>query len=109
MNSSQKQAKKRQLLSKHDSYCCWCGHSFLEKDLTLEHIHPKSKGGNNSLENLGLACHPCNNSRGNRLLPPPSFPPKKTVKTSFWLVALIFFYRLGNNRTIFETLTEWNF
>jgi 5-methylcytosine-specific restriction endonuclease McrA len=41
-----------------------------EEKLTLDHLKPKSRGGSNSLENLRLACFPCNNSRGNSLYPP---------------------------------------
>ncbi|WP_083637061.1 HNH endonuclease [Leptolyngbya sp. 'hensonii'] len=38
--------------------------------MILDHLKPKSRVGSNSLENLRLACLPCNNSRGNSLYPP---------------------------------------
>jgi len=109
MNSKQKQRKKDDLILQHGSYCCWCGKFFPKNDLTIEHIKPKSLGGSNAPENLALACSPCNRLRGNSLLPPPSFPPKKMLKVSFWLVALFFYYRLQNNRTFFEALTKRDF
>ncbi len=32
--------------------------------LTIEHIIPVAKGGSNSLDNLWLACRPCNEHKG---------------------------------------------
>ena len=36
------------------------------KDLTLDHINPKSKGGENTPFNLVTACKPCNNRKADR-------------------------------------------
>lgn len=50
-------------------FCCYCGKQILEKrDLTREHLIPKSKGGNQSHYNLKACCRPCNGSRGNQTL-----------------------------------------
>jgi 5-methylcytosine-specific restriction endonuclease McrA len=70
MNPKQKQSKKIQLLQEYGSCCWWCGRHLPSNQLTLDHLKPKSRGGSNSLENLRLACFPCNNSRGNSLYPP---------------------------------------
>lgn len=108
MNSRQKQSRMNRLILMYGLRCCWCGQVFPKEMLTLEHIKPKSLGGSDKIENLALACACCNQKRGNSLLPPASWPPKKTAHVSWWLVAMIFFYRLGNHQTIFETLTGWN-
>jgi 5-methylcytosine-specific restriction endonuclease McrA len=34
--------------------------------LTIDHVIPKSKGGDDSWENMVAACLPCNNRKGNR-------------------------------------------
>jgi len=34
--------------------------------VTIEHIHPKSKGGTNRFNNLALACTVCNQRKGNQ-------------------------------------------
>jgi hypothetical protein len=34
--------------------------------LTIDHIHPKSRGGSDRVSNLALACLPCNQKKGNR-------------------------------------------
>ncbi|MEC4815649.1 MAG: HNH endonuclease signature motif containing protein [Scytonema sp. PMC 1069.18] len=70
MNPKQKQSKKSQLLQEYGSCCWWCSRHLPSNQLTLDHLKPKSRGGSNSLENLRLACFPCNNSRGNSLYPP---------------------------------------
>lgn len=45
--------------------CQYCGQT---KNLTIDHIIPKSKGGDNSWENLCLSCSSCNTKKGNKLL-----------------------------------------
>ncbi len=42
----------------------YCGAENLP--LEVEHIHPKSKGGSDRVSNLTLACHTCNQAKGNR-------------------------------------------
>ncbi|XGV97308.1 MAG: HNH endonuclease [Leptolyngbya sp. BL-A-14] len=70
MTPKQKKAKKAKLIALFGP-CCWhCKHRFPAESLTLDHLIPRSKGGSNSLENLWLACFPCNNSRGNSFHPP---------------------------------------
>ncbi|MGM3309080.1 HNH endonuclease [Anabaena sp. WFMT] len=70
MNSKQKQSKKRQLIDMYGACCWWCGKSMSIETLTIEHLHPRSRGGSNSSENLRLACLTCNHSRGNSFFPP---------------------------------------
>jgi 5-methylcytosine-specific restriction endonuclease McrA len=70
MNPKQKKSIKAQLIGIYGPYCWHCKCHFSAKDLTLDHLIPKSKGGSNRLENLWLACFPCNNSRGNKFCPP---------------------------------------
>jgi 5-methylcytosine-specific restriction endonuclease McrA len=54
----------RNNLFKRDKYTCqYCGS---EKDLTLDHVVPKSKGGKTSWKNLITACHRCNTIKGNK-------------------------------------------
>ncbi len=79
MNSKQKRTKKDQLVKEYGSCCYWCRCDFPAEKLTLDHLKPRSRGGSDSLENLRLACFPCNNSRENSLYPPQSFSVYKSV------------------------------
>ena len=47
--------------------CSWCGDSVENgAALSLDHVRPHSKGGDNKPTNLVTACERCNKSRGNR-------------------------------------------
>jgi len=35
--------------------------------MTMDHIHPKSRGGRNSIENYQLLCEPCNRKKKNKV------------------------------------------
>ncbi len=41
--------------------CVYCGS---HEDLTLDHLHPKSKGGKTNWDNLVTACRRCNSRKG---------------------------------------------
>jgi 5-methylcytosine-specific restriction endonuclease McrA len=46
--------------------CQYCGDKKTAADLTLDHILPRSRGGDNSPVNVVAACLACNNRKGNR-------------------------------------------
>lgn len=49
---------------RRDNYTCgYCGRF---RDLTVDHIQPKSKGGKDNWENLITACFKCNSVKGDR-------------------------------------------
>ncbi|MGK7875347.1 MAG: RNA-guided endonuclease IscB [Xenococcaceae cyanobacterium] len=52
------------LLFKWQRKCAYCNGENVP--LEIEHIIPKSKGGTNRVSNLTLACHPCNQKKGNQ-------------------------------------------
>lgn len=49
--------------------CAICSRPFNNngRKKTIDHIFPLSKGGNNTLSNLQIACKRCNSKKGNRL------------------------------------------
>lgn len=51
--------------------CRWCGAPARDCRLTIDHIVPLSRGGDNTDENLCAACERCNMGRGNRYVEPP--------------------------------------
>ena len=57
---------KRKMIYKRDHYTCqYCGSI---KDLTIDHVIPKSKGGTNKWNNLVTCCRKCNLKKGNKFL-----------------------------------------
>ncbi|MFA3781888.1 HNH endonuclease [Melioribacteraceae bacterium 4301-Me] len=55
---------RRNILKRDGHRCAYCGRGDLP--LTIDHIIPKSKGGDESWENLVAACIVCNNKKGDR-------------------------------------------
>ena len=56
----------RVMIYKRDRNSCqYCGST---TRLTIDHVLPRSKGGDDSWENLVVACSSCNTKKGNRLL-----------------------------------------
>lgn len=53
------------LLDRYGHQCQYCGGVSGDNILEWEHIHPKSRGGSDSIKNATLACHTCNQDKGN--------------------------------------------
>lgn len=50
---------KRNVLARDKHTCQYCG----DKADTIDHVHPRSKGGGNTWENTVAACKPCNTKK----------------------------------------------
>lgn len=72
----------RQNVFKRDGQKCqYCGSS---KDLTLDHVIPKSKGGKSTWNNLVTACKRCNSLKGDKSPEEAEMPlAKKPFKPSY--------------------------
>ncbi len=55
---------KRNVLIRDGFRCAYCG--AVARHLTLDHIIPKSRGGDSSFENCVASCRACNNSKACR-------------------------------------------
>ena len=80
-------APTRNLIMKRDGYICsYCG---AKEQLTIDHILPTSKGGQNTWENMTTCCLKCNSKKGDKLLKetnmilhnPPTIPFSKITLT----------------------------
>ena len=56
---------KHTLYGKQEGYCNGCKGHFPFRNMTIDHIVPKSKGGTDHEENLQLLCGACNSTKGN--------------------------------------------
>lgn len=64
----QKVPLTRENIYKRDNYeCVYCGSSYV-KSLTLDHVIPQSKGGENAWDNLVTACRTCNSEKADLTL-----------------------------------------
>ena len=58
---------RKNILIRDQHTCQYCNRRFGAGELTLDHVVPRSRGGNNTWENLVACCLRCNNRKGNRL------------------------------------------
>jgi 5-methylcytosine-specific restriction endonuclease McrA len=56
---------RRALFARDGHQCVYCGST---TRLTLDHVVPRSRGGDSAWENVVTSCAPCNLRKGNRLL-----------------------------------------
>lgn len=59
------------LIDAYYSKCQYCGLEVSPDSLQVEHIHPRSKGGADSLDNYTIACRSCNMRKRALVLPEP--------------------------------------
>jgi hypothetical protein len=61
--------KLRFHIFQRDNFTCqYCGRKPPAVELQIDHIKPKSKGGENNEENYKTACHDCNLGKGDMIL-----------------------------------------
>jgi len=66
-NKDKKVRFSRQSVFKRDSYTCqYCAKKLSRKDLTIDHVVPRSRGGLTNFKNIVAACFKCNTKKANR-------------------------------------------
>jgi 5-methylcytosine-specific restriction endonuclease McrA len=59
---------RRQSIINRDKSTCYICHKILDnKNVELDHIIPKSRGGDSSASNLSVSCFQCNRSKGDKI------------------------------------------
>jgi 5-methylcytosine-specific restriction endonuclease McrA len=72
--------KKGVKFSRHNMYlrdlyqCQYCGDTFPNAELTIDHVIPRASGGKTSWDNAVTACKPCNHKKGSKLQTPLRMP-----------------------------------
>lgn len=82
---------RREVLRRDHHACQYCGST---KNLTLDHVIPRSKGGKHTWDNVVTACERCNSRKGDRTpqqagmplrtLPKAPMHPVVTFADQFW-------------------------
>lgn len=57
---------KRNIHLRDEYRCRYCNRDLSQTELTIDHIHPKSRGGGNTWKNLATACFDCNSMKGDK-------------------------------------------
>lgn len=57
---------RRNVFARDGNRCQYCGHGFPTSELSLDHVVPRSQGGQTSWENIVCACVACNVRKGGR-------------------------------------------
>lgn len=57
---------RERLYGMQGGHCAGCGHHFLPRNLTVDHIIAQNVGGTDHLSNLQLLCGACNSTKGDR-------------------------------------------
>ena len=58
---------RRNILARDENRCQYCGKRLPVSQLSLDHVHPRSRGGKSTWTNVVAACNPCNTRKGGRL------------------------------------------
>lgn len=85
--------------------CQYCYESFKEKELTLDHVLPKSRGGKTSWDNIVTCCYPCNNKKADKTPHECGFKLLRPAKMPKWSPA--FAFRLSHSEQ--GLFHEWFF
>src|SRR5438132_13590519 len=57
---------RKNILLRDHSTCQYCGKQYPPAELTLDNVHPRSRGGDSTWDNLVACCTRCNHRKGNR-------------------------------------------
>lgn len=61
-----KAVSRKNILLRDVNTCQYCRSKFPTRDLTMDHVMPRSRGGGSTYENLVACCFPCNNKKDSR-------------------------------------------
>lgn len=57
---------RRNIFARDSNRCQYCGKKFATSELSLDHVNPRSQGGDTSWENIVCCCVKCNVKKGGR-------------------------------------------
>ncbi len=76
---------RENVLRRDDYVCAYCGAQPPHRDLTIDHVVPRSRGGETRWENVVTACRGCNGDKGSRTLKEAGLSLAKQPKAPRWL------------------------
>ncbi len=76
-NAERRRITRRAVFARDGWACQYCGS---RSTLTVDHVIPRSKGGDSSWENIVASCAPCNRRKGDRLPSQADMHPRKAPR-----------------------------
>lgn len=55
--------KRLSIFTRYNGHCAYCGQHLKQKNMTVDHLVPQSRGGGNNIENLMPCCKSCNSMK----------------------------------------------
>ena len=77
-DTSRRKITRRAVFARDGWACQYCGN---RSNLTVDHVIPRSRGGESTWENIVASCAPCNRRKGNLLPAQARMHPQRTPKT----------------------------
>jgi 5-methylcytosine-specific restriction endonuclease McrA len=90
------------LYERDNGRCQYCSEKLARAKSTVDHVHPKSKGGTNTWNNTVIACKPCNERKGDRTPEQANMPLLKPPGRPTWVKV-----KFGKAKTLTER-KEWS-
>jgi 5-methylcytosine-specific restriction endonuclease McrA len=90
-SSDAKRRWRKAIKEAWNNECCFCGCPPIDnKSLTIDHLKPRSKGGESTSKNCLPACAPHNRSKGSEewkewYRKQPFYAPEREARILFWL------------------------
>ena len=81
---------RRTVLARDHYTCQFCGAQLGKANLTIDHILPRSRGGETHWKNVATACGPCNRRKGNRTPEEAHMPLRRPPRRPRYLALALF-------------------
>jgi 5-methylcytosine-specific restriction endonuclease McrA len=79
---------RRNIFLRDRHTCQYCGVTFGHAELTIDHVIPRSRGGDTDWNNLVVACTRCNTRKGNMLPQEIDMIPSRKPRKPSWVSTL---------------------
>ena len=76
-DTQRRKITRRAVFARDGWACQYCG---TRSNLTVDHVIPRSKGGDSSWENIVASCAPCNRRKGDRLPTQANMHPRRAPR-----------------------------
>ena len=80
---------RKNVIWRDKNICQYCGKRFCFADLTMDHVIPKSRGGEKTWINIVASCRRCNSRKGNRTPEEARMPLLRRPQIPFWSIHIL--------------------